>query len=71
MMGGDNDFKCLVKRGLLKSNMASPLPDNNPSRPAESLNYPMVIQAGNLRHTAISITSASGAKSKSSSTGSM
>ena len=70
-MGRDNDFKCLVRRRFLKPNMASPLPDNNPSRPAECPNYLMVIQAGNLRHTAISITSASGAKSISSSTGSM
>ena len=38
-MGRDNDFKCLVRRRFLKPNMASPLPDNNPSWPVESLNY--------------------------------
>jgi len=39
-MGRDNDFKRLVRRRFLKSNMASPLPDNNPSRPAESPGLP-------------------------------
>jgi len=70
-VGWNDELERFGSRYLLQSNMAPPLPDYDPPRPAERPNYRMVIQAGDLGHTAISMTSALGANSMSSSTGSI
>jgi len=70
-MGGNDELERFGGCCLLESYMASPLPDHDPAGPAQSPNYRMVIQAGDFGHTAISMTSALGANSMSSSTGSI
>ena len=70
-MGRNDELERLGGCCLLQPYMAPPLPNHDPPGPAQSPNYRMVIQAGDFGHTAISMTSASGAYSMSSSTGSI
>ena len=70
-VGRDDELERFGGRYLLQAYMAPALPNYDPPRPAERPNYHMVIQAGDLGHTAISMTSALGANSMSSSTGSI
>jgi len=60
-MGRDGQLKRFRGSTFLKPNMAPFLSHHNPPIPLQSSNNLIVWEAGDFRHTAISIISASGA----------
>ena len=66
----DSQLKQLSGGALVETDVTSLLPNSNPSIALESFNKLLVVKTGNFRHKLISSISASGAKSRSSSTGS-
>ena len=65
-----DDLQGLFGRSLLEANVATTLADDDPAIAVQGVKNALEIEAGDLAQTAISRTSASGAKSQSSSTGS-
>src|SRR3989337_2142022 len=70
LMCRNNELQRFLGHMLLEPNMAATLAHDDPAIPTQSPNHPIVVQARDLGHTAISMTSAFGESAASSSTGS-
>jgi hypothetical protein len=70
LVSGNNELQRFVGCMLLKADVTATLAHDDPTVPPQRPNHTLVVQAGDLGHTAISMTSASGESVASSSTGS-